>query len=167
MSTQKLEKGGIRSRLYQRMASRGAAIMPRRGKDERGFTLIEIMVVVVIIGLLATLVTVNLMDRADQARVVKASADIRALQNALELYKLDNGRYPTTQEGLQALTKTGDGGRSYLGGTRVPRDPWGNEYIYLSPGAHGEYDIQSYGANGEPGGSGVNAPITSWESSEE
>ena len=132
-------------------------------KDERGFTLIEIMVVVVIIGLLATLVTVNLMDNADEARRTKAQADIRAISNALELYKLDNGSYPSTQEGLAALLG-GDGGRRYLTSNSVPKDPWGNDYVYLSPGSHGEYDLMSYGANGEPGGTGRNADITSWDS---
>jgi general secretion pathway protein G len=131
-------------------------------KDERGFTLIEIMVVVVIIGLLATLVTVNLMEKADDAKVVKAKADIKAIENALELYKLDSGRYPSTQEGLKALVTKGEGRDSYIKGGKVPQDPWGKTYQYLSPGSHGEFDIISYGADGEPGGQAKDKDITNW-----
>jgi general secretion pathway protein G len=131
-------------------------------KNERGFTLIEIMVVVVIIGLLATLVTVNLLENADKAKVVKARADIKALENALELYKLDSGRYPNTQEGVKALVTKTESHDSYIKGGSVPKDPWGKEYVYLSPGSHGDFDILSYGADGEPGGAGTNADITSW-----
>lgn len=128
-------------------------------KNERGFTLIEIMVVVVIMGLLATLVTVNLLDNADKAKIVKAKADIKAIENALELYKLDVGRYPTTQEGIKSLTQKGDGREAYIKGN-VPKDPWGKEYVYLSPGSHNEFDIVSYGADGEPGGTGKAEDIT-------
>jgi general secretion pathway protein G len=134
----------------------------KKRRDQRGFTLIEIMVVVVIMGLLATLVTVNLLENADKARRVKARADIKAIENALELYKLDNGSYPTTQMGLKALTEPGEGRGAYIkGGMR--EDPWGNPYVYLSPGSHGEFDVISYGPDGEPGGTGKNADITSWE----
>lgn len=135
-----------------------------RYKNQRGFTLIEIMVVVVIMGLLATLVTVNLLDNADKAKIVKAKADIKALENALELYKLDLGRYPTTQEGIKSLTEKGEGHEAYIKGS-VPKDPWGKEYVYLSPGSHGDFDIVSYGADGEPGGNGKNEDITNWSSS--
>ncbi len=140
--------------------------MQRLKRDERGFTLIEIMVVVVIIGLLATLVTVNLLDRADEAKRVKAGADIKAIENALELFKLDSGNYPSTQEGLKALIGGNEGNRQYLKDGRVPKDPWNKEYVYLSPGSHGEFDLLSYGADGEPGGTGKNADITSWDSSQ-
>lgn len=127
--------------------------------NQRGFTLIEIMVVVVIMGLLATLVTVNLLDNADKAKIVKAKADIKSIENALELYKLDQGRYPTTQEGIKSLTQKGEGHEAYIKGN-VPKDPWGKEYVYLSPGSRNEFDIVSYGADGEPGGTGKNEDIT-------
>ena len=136
--------------------------MPNLRKDQRGFTLIEIMVVVVIIGLLATLVTVNLLENADKAKIVKARADIKAIENALELFKLDAGRYPNTQEGLKALMTKTETHDSYIKGGSVPKDPWCKEYVYLSPGSHGDFDILSYGADGEPGGSANNADITSW-----
>jgi general secretion pathway protein G len=135
----------------------------------RGFTLIEIMVVVVILGILAALIIPNIMDRPDQARIAKAKQDIRALDTALSLYRMDNYRYPTTEQGLQALVEKPStppvppnfkqGG--YL--KRMPKDPWGNDYIYLSPGSHGEYDLSSLGADGQPGGEGVNADINNWE----
>ncbi len=136
-------------------------------KNQRGFTLIEIMVVVVIMGLLATLVTVNLLDNADKEKTVKARADIKAIENALELYKLDTGRYPTTQEGLSALVTRSEGGQIYLKGGRVPEDPWGKPYLYISPGSHGEFDIMSYGGDGQPGGQGKDEDITSWSKSGE
>jgi general secretion pathway protein G len=135
----------------------------------RGFTLIEIMVVVVILGILAALIIPNIMDRPDQARIAKAKQDIRALDTALSLYRMDNYRYPSTEQGLQALVEKPStppvppnfkqGG--YL--KRMPKDPWGNDYIYLSPGSHGEYDLSSLGADGQPGGEGVNADINNWE----
>ncbi len=135
----------------------------------RGFTLIEIMVVVVILGILAALIIPNIMDRPDQARIAKTKQDIRALDTALSLYRMDNYRYPTTEQGLQALVEKPStppvppnfkqGG--YL--KRMPKDPWGNDYIYLSPGSHGEYDLSSLGADGQPGGEGVNADINNWE----
>ncbi len=136
-------------------------------RDQRGFTLIEIMVVVVIMGLLATLVTVNLLDNADKAKRVKAKADIKAIESALELYKLDHGTYPTTQMGLKALTEAGqDGSGPYIKGG-MKQDPWNKPYVYLSPGSHGEFDVISYGADGEPGGTAKNADITNWSSEKE
>ena len=135
----------------------------------RGFTLIEIMVVVVIMGVLAALVVPRLMGRTDDARILAARQDIATLMQALKLYRLDNQRYPTTEQGLQALVtrptmapvppnwKTG----GYL--DRLNRDPWGNPYQYLSPGTRGEIDIFSYGADGKPGGTGNDADIGSWE----
>lgn len=134
----------------------------------RGFTLIEIMVVVVIMGVLAALVVPRLMGRADDARIIAAKQDISTLMQALKLYRLDNQRFPSTEQGLQALvTKPSvapippnwkNGG--YL--DRLNKDPWGNTYQYLSPGTHGEVDVFSYGADGKPGGAGVDADLGSW-----
>ena len=140
----------------------------RKRKRMGGFTLIEIMVVVVILGILAALIVPNIMDRPDMARVAKTKQDLRALQTALNLYRLDNYRYPTTDQGLEALVEKPSieplppayrkGG--YL--ERMPKDAWGHLYLYLSPGVHGEVDISSLGADGQPGGEGVNADIQSW-----
>lgn len=140
----------------------------RKRKRMAGFTLIEIMVVVVILGILAALIVPNIMDRPDMARVTRTRQDIRALQTALNLYRLDNYRYPTTDQGLEALVEQPaieplppayrKGG--YL--ERMPKDAWGRPYLYLSPGLHGEVDISSLGADGQPGGEGVNADIQSW-----
>ncbi|MCB1663443.1 MAG: type II secretion system major pseudopilin GspG [Pseudomonadales bacterium] len=135
-----------------------------------GFTLIEIMVVIIILGILAALVVPNIMGRPDEARVTAAQADIRSLSNALDLYKLDNFNYPTTDQGLEALVNKPAGSPEpknwnqdgYL--KKVPKDPWGNEYLYLSPGAQGKFDLYSLGADGREGGEGVDADITSWES---
>ena len=132
----------------------------------RGFTLIEVMVVVVILGILAALIVPKIMDRPDEARVVAARQDIASLVQALKLYRLDNHAYPTTAQGLQALvTKpTVDpvppAWHGYL--ERLPMDPWGHPYQYLSPGLQGEIDIFSYGADGAPGGEGNNADIGNW-----
>lgn len=136
--------------------------------DSRGFTLIEIMVVIIILGILAALVVPNIMGRPDEARVTAAKADIRSISNALDLYKLDNFSYPSTDQGLEALATKPSGSPEpknwnvdgYLG--KVPKDPWGNEYHYLSPGAHGRFDLYSFGADGREGGEGVDADITSW-----
>lgn len=133
-----------------------------------GFTLIEIMVVIVILGILASVVVPRIMDRPDEAKVVKAQTDIRALKAALDLYKLDNYNYPSTDQGLEALMNRPTGNpepRNYKQGgyvDRLPKDPWGNEYLYLSPGEHGAVDIWSLGADGEPGGEGINADIGNW-----
>lgn len=135
----------------------------------RGFTLIEIMVVVVIMGILAALVVPKLMGRADDARIVAAKQDIATVMQALKLYKLDNQRYPTTEQGLQALiTKPTVGPEAngwktggYL--DKLPKDPWGNPYQYLSPGIKGEIDIISLGGDGQPGGTGNDTDIGSWE----
>lgn len=138
-------------------------------KRQKGFTLIEIMVVVVIIGLLATLVLPRVLGRQEQAQIEKARADIQALSSALKLYKLDNFNYPSTQQGLDALTRKPAGdppAKNWKKGgyiERLPSDPWGNEYQYLSPGQHGEFDLWSYGADGKPGGEDAAADITNWE----
>lgn len=135
-------------------------------KIQSGFSLIEIMVVVVILGILASIVVPKIMSRPDEARIVKAKQDILAIQNALDLYKLDNGIYPTTDQGLSALvTKPTTSPeprdwKTYL--KQVPKDPWGREYLYLNPGEHGEIDIFTLGASGQPGGTGINAEIGNW-----
>lgn len=120
----------------------------------RGFTLIEVMVVVVILSILAAIIVPKVMDRPDTARLVKVQSDIRALESALNLYKLDNFDYPTTEEGLEALVP------KYV--ARLSNDPWGNPYLYLSPGLHGDMDVYTLGADGLQGGSGMNADIGNW-----
>ncbi|HZH56997.1 MAG TPA: type II secretion system major pseudopilin GspG [Burkholderiaceae bacterium] len=130
---------------------------------QRGFSLIEVMVVVVIIGIMAALIVPNLMDRPDQARVVAARQDIATLMQALKLYRLDNGRYPSASDGLQALLGNKgpqSTGRAYL--DQLPNDPWGKPYQYLNPGVHSEIDVFSFGADGQPGGEGNDADIGSW-----
>lgn len=135
---------------------------------QSGFTLIELMVVVVILALLATFVVPQIMDRPEQARVVKAQQDIRSLESALKMYKLDNFAYPSTDQGLEALVKKPDGNpkprnynpKGYL--ESLPQDPWGNAYLYLNPGEHGEIDIYSLGADGAAGGTGYDADIGNW-----
>ena len=134
----------------------------------KGFTLIELMVVLVILGVLAAIIAPKIMDRPDEARIVAAKQDISSLVQALKLYRLDNIRYPTTEQGLQALVakptlapvpnnwKTG----GYL--ERLPNDPWGNPYQFLSPGKHGDIDVFSMGADGQIGGEGTDADIGSW-----
>ncbi len=140
--------------------------LPRRA---RGFTLIEIMVVVVIMGILASLVVPKLMGRTDDAKIGAARQDIATLMQAVKLYRLDNQRYPTTEQGLQALVTqptSGPAANGWKAGgyiDKLPKDPWGNPYLYLSPGVKGEIDIFSLGADGQPGGSGIDADIGSWE----
>ena len=134
---------------------------------EAGFTLIEIMVVVVILGILAAIVVPKVMDRPDAARITKARQDIRALESSLNLYKLDNFVYPSTDQGLQALVEapSGSGAPNWKKGgylDRLPKDPWNNEYQYLNPGVHGDIDIYSLGADGRPGGEEINADIGNW-----
>lgn len=136
-------------------------------RSQQGFSLIEIMVVVVIMGILATLIVPNLLDRPDQARAVAARQDIGAISQALKLYRLDNGRYPTSEQGLQALVSKPTAGpvpnnwRSYM--DRLPNDPWGAPYQYLNPGVHSEIDVFSLGADSQPGGEGNNADIGTWQ----
>lgn len=134
---------------------------------QAGFTLIEIMVVVVILSILAGFIVPQLMDKPDIARAAKAAQDIRAIETALDLYKLDNFQYPTTEQGLEALVKNPGASapnwkaEGYL--KRLPKDPWGSEYQYLSPGGRGEIDIYSFGADRKLNGSGVNTDIGNWE----
>lgn len=133
----------------------------------RGFTLVEIMVVVVILGILASLIVPRVLGRTDEARAVAAKQDVAAVMQALKLYRLDNGRYPTTDQGLQALLAKPQAQpvptnwKQYL--DKLPKDPWGNGYHYLNPGVRGEIDVFSLGADGQAGGSGADADIGSWD----
>jgi general secretion pathway protein G len=134
-------------------------------KQQSGFTLIEIMVVVVILGLLATLILPNVLGRQDQALQVKAKADVQQIANQLALYKLDNFAYPTTAEGIQALVSNPGGKPNWRGYLKTkPKDPWGNDYQYLSPGQKNkDFDIWSFGSDGASGGTGTAADIGNWE----
>jgi general secretion pathway protein G len=143
-----------------------------RGKlNDRGLTLIELMVVILILGILAAIVVPRIMGREEEARRVKAKMDISGMETALKLYKLDNGTYPSTEQGLEALIEAPTIGQlprkwrtgGYLEKARVPKDPWGYDYIYLSPGVHGDLDLTSYGADGEPEGEDKNEDINNWE----
>lgn len=143
----------------------------RRLACSSGFTLIELLVVLVIIGILAGYIGPKIMGRPEEAKRTKAVMQIQGIKTALELYKLDNGVYPTTEQGLQALVepptvgtlprKWREGG--YLEKGSLPKDPWGNDFAYLSPGSHGDFDLSSYGIDGEAGGEGDNADINNWE----
>lgn len=134
---------------------------------QSGFSLIEIMVVVVILGILASIVVPKIISRPDEARVVKAKQDVLAIQNALDLYKLDNGFYPSTDQGLIALVEKPNSNpaprdwKQYL--KSLPKDPWGHDYLYLNPGEHGDVDVFTYGADSQPGGTGINAEIGNWD----
>lgn len=139
--------------------------------NNRGFTLIELMVVIVILGILAGLIVPRIMGRPEEARRAKAAMQMESIETALKLYKLDSGTYPSTEQGLQALVEAPSVGEpprnwregGYLEKGKVPKDPWGNDYVYMSPGSHGEYDLLSYGADGEPGGEDRDKDIASWE----
>ena len=146
-----------------------APYRPRRRGLARGFTLVEIMVVVVIIGILGALVVPKLMGRTGESRVTAARVDISTLMQALKLYKLDNQRYPSTEQGLKSLIEKPTSGPSANGWKsggyveKLPKDPWGNAYQYLSPGVKGEIDLFSYGADGQPGGTGEDSDVGSWD----
>lgn len=139
--------------------------------NKNGFTLIEIMVVIVILAGLAALVVPKMMGRADDAKITDTKVQIKNIETALKLYKLDSGVYPTTEQGLAALVTKPAAGvipknykeGGYLDGKKVPKDPWLNDYIYVSPGEHGDYDLSSFGADGVKGGEGNNADITNWD----
>ena len=139
--------------------------------DRRGFTLIELMVVIVILGILAGLIVPRIMGEPDKAKKLKARMQIESISTALKMYKLDNGSYPTTEQGLQALVEQPETGTvpkkwkagGYLEKGKVPKDPWGNDFIYLSPGLKGDFDIISYGLDGVPGGEGENKDVNNWD----
>lgn len=140
--------------------------MNLKKRAQRGFTLIEILVVIAILAILGALVVPKIMSRPDEARVVAAKQDVQALVQSLKLYKLDNGVYPSTEQGLKALVEKPTAGqipgnwKSYL--DKLPNDPWGNAYVYLNPGIKSEIDVMSYGADGQAGGEGHAADIGSW-----
>ena len=142
-----------------------------RFRGQQGFTLSEIMVVVIIIGLLAAIIGPQVMGRVDDAKITKVQSDIQAIESGLTRYKLDNFRYPTTEQGLRALVeKPADPNvrnwkaPGYL--KRLNKDPWGNDYQYASPGSHGEFDVSSLGADGQAGGEGADADIGNWSLSQ-
>ena len=138
-------------------------------KRQTGITLIEMMVVIVILGILATIIFTRVSDRPEQARRTKAYVEIRELQTSLELFKLDNGFYPTTEQGLDALVMAPTSGRvpqnypesGYI--DKLPNDPWGSPYVYVCPGLHGEYDLESYGPDAQDGGEGKDADVENWD----
>ncbi len=142
--------------------------MQARRNGASGFTLVEVLVVVVILGILAAVVVPRVMDQPDRAKVTKARADVQAMITALNLYRLDNHHYPSTNQGLQALVQRPGGqpeavnwkAGGYL--DRLPKDPWGNDYQYLNPGVHGELDVWSLGADGALNGEGINSDIGNW-----
>jgi len=139
----------------------------KRRAAQAGFTLIELMVVLVIIGVLAALIVPNVLERADDAKITAARTDVTNIMQALKLYRLDNNRYPTQDQGLQALIAKPateplpQNWKPYL--EKLPNDPWGHSYQYLNPGVKGEVDVMSFGADGQPGGEGKNADIGSWQ----
>jgi len=138
-----------------------------RGERQLGFTLVEVMVVVVILGILAVLIVPRVIGRTEEARAAAAKHDIATIMQSLKLYHLDNGRYPTNEQGLQALVSRPQSQpappnwKPYL--DKLPKDPWGNPYQYLNPGVHGEIDVFSLGADGQPGGTGADLDVGSWQ----
>ncbi|MEH0021365.1 MAG: type II secretion system major pseudopilin GspG [Desulfobacter sp.] len=139
--------------------------------NQKGFSFIELMVVVIILGILAGMIVPRYMGRTDEAKKVKAKVDIAAIETSLKMYRLDNGSYPSTEQGLMALIEKPTtepaapnwSENGYLDKKKLPKDPWNRDYIYISPGVNEEFDILSYGADGAPGGEGKNADIKSWE----
>ena len=142
-----------------------------RYSKQAGFTLIELMVVIIILGVLAGMIIPRVMGRPDEARQAKAKIQIESFESALKLYKLDNGGYPTTEQGLKALVEAPTAGNlpknwrqgGYLEKGKVPKDPWGNDFVYVSPGSHGDFDLSCLGKDGEAGGEGVDKDINNWE----
>ncbi|WP_031549655.1 type II secretion system major pseudopilin GspG [Parvularcula oceani] len=143
----------------------------RKRRQQRGVTLVELLVVIVILGVLGTIIAVNVLPAADQARTQAAATQIDNFSQALQSYYLDHSTYPDNSQGLEALVTPPQGLRTagryrpggYLGGNSVPADPWGNDYVYNYPGEFGQFDILSYGRDGRPGGEGPDADITSWD----
>ena len=159
-------RGFMRKQLKKQRKRNGFG--PSRRSAEHGFTLVELMVVIVIIGLLATIVALNVLPSGDTARIQKAKADIATIEQGLELYRLQNGTYPTTTQGLNALVSApagSDPSRYQAGGyiKRLPDDPWGRAYLYASPGEHGAADVWTNGADGNVGGDGIDADLGSWQ----
>lgn len=141
---------------------------PRTRRGEEGFTLVELMVVIVIIGLLATIVAINVLPSQDRAMVEKAAADVRLLEQGVEMYRMDRLTYPTMEQGLDALVNPPESDRSTRGKgegfiRRLPEDPWGNPYQYVYPGEHSAFDVYSLGADGRLGGEGQDADIGNWQ----
>ncbi len=158
----------MRNPEKKRHCSEEGFTTPARRSAEHGFTLVELMVVIVIIGLLAAIVTFNVLPAGDKGKITKAKSDISTIEGALEMYRLQMNSYPTTSQGLQALVTApaGVNAAEYQRGgyiKKLPPDPWGRPYLYASPGQHGEADVWSLGADGKDGGEGVNADITSWQ----
>ncbi|MEC7860818.1 MAG: type II secretion system major pseudopilin GspG [Pseudomonadota bacterium] len=135
-------------------------------KNNKGFTLIEIMVVVIILGILTAIVAPNIIGRVGDAQVTAAKQTIRSIEGALRMYRLDNFNYPNTEQGIEALSKkpVGQNARNWKGPylDRIPEDPWGNKYLYTYPGLNGEFDVYTYGRDGQPGGDGDDADIGNW-----
>ncbi|MBT2143642.1 MULTISPECIES: type II secretion system major pseudopilin GspG [unclassified Rhodanobacter] len=132
----------------------------------RGFTLVEVLVVVVILGVLAAVIVPRVMDRPDEARKVRAAQDVAAIVSALNMYRLDNYSYPSSEQGLRALAEKPPGVDNWRDGgylSRVPKDPWNREYLYQNPGQHGEIDVWTYGADGQPGGERANGDVGNWQ----
>jgi general secretion pathway protein G len=161
--------GGVKGLKLSRQPKEREGDMGKTGNQ--GFTLIEILVVLVILGILAGLIAPRIMGKPEEARRTKAALQIRSLESALKMYKLDSGVYPSTEQGLDALVKKPETGivpkkwreGGYLESSKVPMDPWGNPFVYVSPGEHGDFDLSSYGRDGEKGGDGDNADINGWE----
>ncbi|HYA02709.1 MAG TPA: type II secretion system major pseudopilin GspG [Syntrophobacteria bacterium] len=167
-----LMRGGARTRREQgRTGAEAYVVNSLRPllSSVSGFTLIELMVVIIILGILAGLIIPRIMEDPEKAKVVKAKLQIESFSAAVKRYKLDNGDYPSTDQGLQALVEKPSVGKiparypekGYL--SKIPQDPWGNDYVYVCPGEHGDFDIIAYGADGKEGGEGKDADVRSWE----